>query len=149
MIRERDIYEDGEIFGEGDVFKEGDTYRPYQEKRGDHVYVVVYADDEGFVAFNFDTIYPGAYYDSTCLVEVGEHEFITSPSYINYGRAGHMKYKKFEKSVKTQGYTIRRGPSASKELVQRIRDSAPGSPHIRPETQEFLKKIKALIKSPA
>lgn len=141
MFREGDVFRKGEIFKEGDTFREGNAYRFYQGKEAWHVYVVVFADDEGFVAFNFDTIYQDAFYDKTCLINVGEHEFITDPSYINYGRAGRMKYKDFEKNVKAQGVTVRKGPPAPMELVQKIRDSALRSPHIRPETREFIQKI--------
>jgi hypothetical protein len=85
-------------FGEGDVFKRGDTYRLYQGEKAWHVYVVVYIDNAGFVAFNFDTIYADAFHDESCLVNEGEHEFIDRPSWINYGRLGHVTYKNFREN---------------------------------------------------
>jgi hypothetical protein len=52
----------------------------------DHLYVVVtgISSTSTHLLVNFSSIKSFAYTDKTCLVNVGDHSFITTPSYVAY-----------------------------------------------------------------
>jgi len=62
---------------------------------GQHLFVIVLGPQQfsdlgnlsQFIQVSVTTIYPGIPYDQSCILNPGEHPFITHPSYVTYRHA--------------------------------------------------------------
>jgi len=96
--------------------------------KGDHLYVITTdACGKGMhVLACLCSIKEGQFYDETCLVTVGEHEFVTRDSYIAYNFARVEGGNRIGMLVEKQLW--RPDVPASEELTQRILDGYMRSP---------------------
>jgi hypothetical protein len=62
---------------------------------GDHLFVIAFepgniqgrGQSEQILLVPFCTVYPGGKHDSACVIQAGEHEFITHESFMDYRNA--------------------------------------------------------------
>ena len=58
------------------------------------------------------------YYDSSCLLEEGDHDFIKTASYVAYNFADRVHANHLEKMVRLNAYRLK--PDASARVLQAI-----------------------------
>lgn len=95
---------------------------PYQPKRGDtllipsgpshdpdrkhlHGILTEKCGDDLHLVVCVESIIPDAYHDPTCVLQIGEHKFITKPSWVNYQRTQCIKAVRLTKLVDGWLYT--------------------------------------------
>lgn len=61
---------------------------------------------------------PNAFFDPTCVIEVGEHPFITKQSFVAYRHIQERSASKIEKCLEQGEFVLK--PDCSKQLLQRI-----------------------------
>jgi len=78
-------------------------------------------------------------YDSTCLLQVGDHDFVRHDSYINYRIAEYSSAAHIVKMVEKHGYK----PKAdfSKEVFKRICEGLYSSDETKPAIRRYAKKV--------
>ncbi|CAB4133044.1 hypothetical protein UFOVP140_23 [uncultured Caudovirales phage] len=77
------------------VARPGETLLIPSGPSGDHLFVIVlgpqqlpnYGLANQFIQVSVTTIYPGIPYDQACILNRGEHPFITHQSYVTYRHA--------------------------------------------------------------
>jgi len=70
------------------------------------------------ILVNVSSIDPDSSHDGTCVLAPGDHDFITTPSYVTYQFAIQRHKNFIDRQVKLQVYTPRK--EASNELTSRI-----------------------------
>ncbi|TPI15762.1 hypothetical protein FJW06_05400 [Mesorhizobium sp. B4-1-3] len=87
---------------------------------GKHLYVIVTApcEAERCLLVTLTSIRDGRFFDPACRVDVGEHEFITKPSYVEYHMSRTLRCEQIVKCV--DGWYFTPKPPASEELVERL-----------------------------
>jgi hypothetical protein len=74
---------------------------------------------EGLVAVvNITSIYAGVYYDPTCVLQAGEHEFVDRPSYVLYEEAKIESARALSRGVNDLSFVPK--PNISAKLFERI-----------------------------
>jgi len=83
-----------------------------------HIILTDACKDNRRLLVNITTVYSGAHYDRTCVIEPGEHDFVIDPSYVVYRRAktSHMKHL----TICVDGWVFRPHDPVSSELFNRI-----------------------------
>ncbi len=75
---------------------------------------------------NVSSIKPNMKHDTTCIVNAGEHRFITKDSYVEYRRAEIIAAARLSKLVDTFVYTAH--DDVTDDLLLAIRDGVEDSP---------------------
>jgi hypothetical protein len=85
-----------------------------------HLYIVLTQKCEFclHLAVPIQTVYPGEYYDQTCLLRPGDHPFITHLSCIAYHRSVIMRHCAIITEFKDFSYLIKEPVSG--ELLEKI-----------------------------
>lgn len=89
---------------------------------GKHLFVIITAPTkscDNILLVNFTSIYEGAHYDPACVVEPGEHSFITKKSYVLYNKAMIRSAKEIERKITEKKIFVHR-ESVSKDLFIKI-----------------------------
>lgn len=102
----------------------------------EHLFVVLYDPktypEDGFgkrlciVSVNFTSVGDSKYYDSSCVIENGEHEFIKQKSYAYYKVMQLEDHEHIVKCVNLGPY--RPAKSVSENLLKKLRDGLEISP---------------------
>ena len=89
---------------------------------GNHLFAIITdPSQEGtHLLVCFSSLKPGVHHDPACLVNVGEHPFVTVPSAVEYRFARVEPSAHLVKCV--AGWTFKRGEPVSDALLQKIRD---------------------------
>jgi hypothetical protein len=66
------------------------------------------------------------YFDPTCVIEIGEHEFITKRSWVNYRRSQCYKASRLKKLV--DGWVYKPKAALSEPLLERVCAGVMASP---------------------
>jgi hypothetical protein len=120
----------------------GDTFRATESEPGNdenrHLWVVLsdpdLYPDEVVVVF-FSTLRAG--FDQTCIIEAGDHPFITRRSVVAYTAADVRRHSKLLAALKRN--KIELADPVGAELVSRIRMLLQHSPHISYRIAEIAK----------
>jgi hypothetical protein len=83
-----------------------------------HLFVNVFDvvdDDDETILIPIDTIYPDRFYDDTTILEIGDHDYVTRRSYMNYN-LGQVRTK-----VWIDNHCRLREPLVTADIIQRIR----------------------------
>lgn len=83
-----------------------------------HLFVIVFdvsSSSEETILIPMDTIYPDRWFDPTTQLNVGDHNFVTQPTFMNYdlGQVRTMDW--------IDHHCRRRQPPITQALLQRIR----------------------------
>ena len=107
-------------------FTEGSTFILEQ-----HLWAIISDPKQSnneIVIVNFTTYKNKGYEDTSCIVEVGEHPFITNKSYIFYRRSRIVDLSKLELFYRTS--ELKPQDRLSPELLEKIRVGAKESPFL-------------------
>lgn len=88
-----------------------------------------YGSQPQVVLVNFTSVKPGAPIDPACIVEAGQHSFLTHDSYIAYRYAEIRPVFDVEKMVSDQVW--RPAASCNNDLLQRIVDGFSASERVK------------------
>ncbi|MFX4354904.1 hypothetical protein ABTA30_18535, partial [Acinetobacter baumannii] len=87
----------------------GDTLLVPSGPSGNHLFVVLFDPqvpiDTSFgkklhlAQVNFTSVRPGMIHDTSCIIESGEHEFISHQSYVNYRGLRYEEYEPIKRGV--------------------------------------------------
>ncbi|QIO10023.1 hypothetical protein [Acinetobacter lanii] len=112
--------------------KAGDTLLVPSGPSGNHLFIVLFDPQSPIdISFgkklhlaqvNFTSVRSGMNYDSTCIVEPGDHSFITHKSYVNYSRLRYEEYEPIKRGVQN-GRLLLHEP-VTYDLLCRIREGA-------------------------
>lgn len=97
-------------------------------ERGNHPQVI---------SVNFTSVPDNTLYDTSCLVDIGDHPFIKHLSYVNYRGARCDSYEQIQKLI-DKGVFIKKEP-CSDELLQKIINGALISKMISREFKDIIK----------
>jgi len=121
------MYNAGEcIIIETDYYEDGSSRA--------HLFVVILdarEDDDITLLVPMDSIPERGWYDSTTIIEVGEHDFSKKPTYMNYNEGIYRNKIWIDRNGK------RRPPPVSGELLKRISLGIRNSEHVPGDVYEF------------
>jgi hypothetical protein len=106
---------------------------------GKHLFVIVTAPTKScddILLLNFTSIYEGAHFDPACVVEPGEHPFITKKSYVFYNKAMIRSSKEIELKIRENKISIH-SKSVSQDLFNKIIAGISTSKEIPTEIIDF------------
>ena len=106
-----------------------------------HLYVIVtdVCSEGKHLLVNVSTIYPGTYYDNTCVIDDGEHPFIKHPSYVVYRQARIDKSEQIIKYVNCRYFSPHL--PISDELLIRISAGFLTSAHVPRFVRKYFDKV--------
>lgn len=109
-----------------------------------HLFVVITDVEQstgGVLLVNFDKVDEGnrRFFDRTVCLNVGEHPFITRPSFVNYGRADIYNIADIQRWA--ENGTAKRRERCSKSLLEKIQSGVMKSPRTRFYVQEFFERM--------
>lgn len=112
--------------------KAGDTLLVPSGPSGNHLFVVLFDPqvpiDIGFgkklhlAQVNFTSVRQGMIHDTSCIIESGEHEFISHQSYVNYRGLRYEEYEPIKRGV--ENGRLRLHTPVEYGLLCRIREGA-------------------------
>lgn len=126
------------MFSSGDcIFIDTNSYEDGSPKA--HLFVIIFntlkASDQTLL-FPFDKIPEKAFYDKTTKIKKNEHDFIASPTYVNYYYGRIETQTSLERMI-MEKTARRRQPHIGEEIYQRICYGIQRTPHIPPFLREF------------
>lgn len=83
----------------------------------------------------FSSVKPGLFYDPTCLVQAGEHPFVTRPTWVNYAHCRIEEAAKLVNGINAGFFFARE--IADQALLARICKGLFDSPHAKPLFRRF------------
>lgn len=88
---------------------------------------------------NISTIKDGAHFDPACIVEAGQHSFVTARSYVVYrlARTDHVDHL----AKKVDGWVFRQKEDVSAELLDRMCDGVLQSDFIRRTDRAYFRQV--------
>jgi hypothetical protein len=98
----------------------------------EHLWIVISdpAKDNGRVLLvNFSSVKPGVPFDPACVLEVGDHPYITQETFVYYRSAQVQSNKDLERQVSSGKIRFPYDP-VSPEILKRIREGATKSKFI-------------------
>ena len=103
-----------------------------------HLFVIVTRPCPDFyiTLVNIDTVYPNKFYDSTCVLGVGDHPFINRPSWVNYRNAKRQYVPALKHGVAARKFIPR--PQMHSSAFERVCDGFLASPHVRPSVKSYV-----------
>ena len=78
------------------------------------------------------------HYDTTMVLNQGEHSFIKHPSYIRYGDAKEKSERAIEEEIQHGSIVVKE--DISEEMLERIRIGFNNSKFARPFAKQFLEE---------
>ena len=84
---------------------------------------------------NLSSVREGVPYDTTCVLDAGEHEFIRHPSFVFY-RNARIEPESHVLQLVEQGL-FKPHVAVSAEVLQRIKSGLFASPHTKREFKRF------------
>lgn len=105
---------------------------------GKHLFVVcTRITKDGFhLLASVSSIKSGKYYDPSCVLEVGAHEFVTKRSFVDYSKTQQMTPEAIHKQLKLGYITARERMPL--EVVEQINAGFEKSDRTRPWVFDFL-----------
>ena len=91
---------------------------------------------------NLTSIRPGVHHDPACIVEIGEHPFVTSQSYIVYRLARTDHAAHLTRCV--DGWIFRQREDVPQDLLQRICDGVLQSEFIKRADRSYFRQVAGL-----
>ena len=87
---------------------------------GDHLFVITTdaCRDGRHLLVNLSTIRPGTFHDTTCELQIGEHPFVTAPSYVVYRGAMIQPAERLSRMV--DGWVYKAHQDATEQLTARM-----------------------------
>ena len=109
-----------------------------------HLFIVIndpvpHSGEGEVLLVSVSTVKTQSYYDQTCLLSTGSHEFIKQDSFIDYGKARIETVQKLMDGV-SQGKLIPKQPMDN-EPFQRVYAGLFSSPHIKKKIKQFLDQL--------
>ena len=109
-----------------------------------HLFIVIndpvpHSGEGEVLLVSLSTVKMLSYYDQTCLLSAGCHEFIKQDSFIDYGKARIETAQKLMDGV-SQGKLIPKQPMDD-EPFQRVYAGLFSSPHIKKKIKQFLDQL--------
>lgn len=89
-----------------------------------------------FLGLSISTIKPGRAHDSTCLIGVGEHRFVTGPSFLDYSKPLQLSTANLTKLVGSGYYP--RHDDISAQLLARVCAGIMVSPRVAGWVRQFV-----------
>lgn len=124
----------------------GDTFLATAGVDSMHLYVVLNDpasfSDYGYgsylyiAAVNFTTLHSNAHHDPACIVNAGEHPFVTRDSYVRYRDAKFERVDKLKLRVESGEWPLKEPVSA--ELLTRLRQGLQASKFAAREYKKLL-----------
>ena len=107
---------------------------------GSHLFIVItnICTDGQHLLLNVSSIKAGKTYDTACVFQGGEHEFITTPSFIQYRFAERRNANAISKHVET-GYIVRKADLDS-TYFNFICDGIYTSQYVKPWVQTYFEE---------
>ncbi len=100
-----------------------------------HLFVVILdakLDDDITILIPMDSIPDRGWYDRTTVIEIGDHDFVKKPTYMNYNE-GIYRSKSW---IDSNGR--KREPPVSSKLLKKISSGIKNSEHVPNDVYEFL-----------
>lgn len=91
---------------------------PGEDQRHLHILLTDKCVAGRHLAIPVRTVYPGEYYDPTCLLREGDHQFITHITWVSYHQAFFPSSLSLLQQFENFTYIIK--ASASEELLNRV-----------------------------
>jgi hypothetical protein len=109
-----------------------------------HLFVIVTEKcaENRHLLVNISTIRDGVHFDPACIVEAGEHPFVTDRSYVVYRLARIDHAAHLSKCV--DGWTFRPKENVTQELLNRICDGVLRSEFIGRADRAYYRKVTGL-----
>lgn len=106
-----------------------------------HLFVIVTecSQDGGHLLVNFSTIREGVYFDPACIVEPGEHPFITVRSYIEYRLARRDMAIHLQRCV--DGWLFQKKDDCDQALLNKISAGVAQSIHISKSMRAYYESV--------
>ena len=109
-----------------------------------HLFIVIndpvpHSGEGEVLLVSVSTVKTQSYYDQTCLLSAGSHEFIKRDSFVDYGKARIETVQKLMDGV-SQGKLIPKQPMDD-EPFQRVCAGLFSSPHTKKKIRQFLGKL--------
>ncbi len=119
----------------------GETFRstPRAPTKDRHLWIIASepsADPEHVLIVNVTTYEPGK--DDSCVLEAGEHPFITHKSCVRYAGANVTSLAKIRKAI-TDGLVETHSP-VRPDILAAVRDGAARSPYLRLAHRHLLER---------
>jgi hypothetical protein len=110
----------------------------------EHLYVVLTEpNDKGCIIWvSWNSLKDGRFYDKTCVLDVGDHPFITKKTWVNYGRAAIVTVEEIKRNL-ARGVLAENDPM-KEEVFNRIAAGLLASDHTPMEAAEFYRFYQAL-----
>ena len=114
---------------------------PTSDPERHHLFIIIndpvpHTGEGEVLLVSVSTVKTQIYYDKTCLLSAGSHEFIKKDSFIDYGEARVETAQKLIDGV-LQGKFIPKQPMDD-EPFQRVKAGLSSSPHIKKKIKRFL-----------
>jgi len=109
-----------------------------------HLFVIITerCDANRHLLVNLSTIRKGVHFDPACIVEVGQHPFVTARSYIAYRLARTDHAAHLTKCV--DGWTFHQREDVSPQLLARICDGVLQSEFIKRADRRYFREVTGL-----
>lgn len=129
------------------MLKAGDTFFIDSGHTGKHLFVVLNDPDtvDGYgktliaVAVSFSTIYPNVPHDDSCILQAGDHEFITHPSFAYYRETRIIRSTEYVGCIKSGTYTP--GKPVTADLLKKLQDGLLNSRFASREAQKCFQEL--------